>query len=205
MIISTHAILDSIQRGAVVCTPQGLTWTSTTGTSNRNYFPAYGLYNYSVSMSIILASELTGGMSCINGIEYELAGYTTPYTYNDQTIRLVHTQSSFFGTAVTVGLANLQGLSNDTIVKENFTFTITGTGFNSISFDTPFQWNGVDNILVIHENRDGTWQSGYGWGECLSQGVGVNRGAYYYQDASYPSNSQVVNIDNRRINMKLTY
>jgi len=187
------------------CIPQGLTWTSALGTNNRYYFPAYGLYNYSVSMSIILASELTSGMDCINGIEYELASYTTPYTYNNQTIRLVHTQSSFFGTAVTVGLANLQGLSNDTIVKQNFTFTVTNTGWNAISFDTPFEWNGTDNILVIHENRDGTWMSGYGWGECLSQGVGINRGAYYYQDPSYPSSSQVVNVDNRRINMKLTY
>jgi len=191
--------------GSNVCTPQGLTWSSTTGSSNRSYFPAYGLYDYSVSMFIILASELTAGMDCINGIEYHLAGYSTPYTYTDQTIRLVHTQSSSFGTAVTVGLANLQGLSDDTTVKENFNFTITGSGFNAISFDTPFEWNGVDNILVIHENKDGQWNSGYGWGECLSQGSGVNRGAYYYQDTSYPSDSQVVNIDNRRINMKLTY
>ena len=186
------------------CTPQGLTWSSTTGTVNRYMLPAYGLYDYSVSMSIILAGELTTGMSCINGVQYELAGYTSGYTYYNQTIRLVHTQSSFFGTAVTVGLANLQGLSNDTTVKANFDFTISGSGFNAISFDTPFQWNGTDNILVIHENRDGNYNSGYGWGESLSQS-NINRTAYLYQDNSYPLDSQVVTVDHRRINMKLTY
>ena len=205
MIISTHGVLDSIQRGSAVCTPQGLTWTSTTGTANVFYQPAYGLYDYSICMFIILSSELTSGMSCINGIEYEQNGYTTPYTYFNQTIRLAHTQSSFFGTAVTVDLQNLQGVSNDTTVKANFNYTIANSSWNAISFDTPFQWNGTDNILVIHENRDGNYNSGYGWGECLNQGAGVNRTAFLYQDNSYPSNSQVLSVNNRRINMKLTY
>lgn len=187
------------------CTPQGLTWSSTTGTANVFYQPAYGLYDYSICMFIILASELTPGMNCINGLEYETNGYTTPYTYFNQTIRLVHTQSSFFGTAVTVDLQNLQGVSDDTTVKANFDYTIANAGWNSISFDTPFQWNGSDNILVIHENRDGQWDSGYGWGEVLNQGSGINRTAFLYQDNSYPSDNQVLSVNNRRINMKLTY
>jgi hypothetical protein len=186
------------------CNIQGLTWTSGIGTNNRYYFPAYGLYDYSVSMFIILASELDAGISCINGISYQVSGYSSPYTYYNQSIRLLHTQNSFFGTAVTVGLSNLT-VSDDTTVKANFDYTITGSGWNDINFDDNFQWNGSDNILVIHENRDGNYSSGYGWGECLNQGAGINRSVYKYQDNSYPSDSTVMTVDNRRINMKLTY
>ena len=196
--------LPSVGGGPGGCTPQGSTWTSTLGTANVFYQPAYGLYDYSISMFIILASELTPGMSCINGIEYETNGYTTPYTYYNQTIRLAHIQESFFGTAVTVGLQNIT-VSDDTTVKANFDYTIANSSWNSIDFDDKFEWNGVDHILVIHENRDGNYTSGYGWGETLSQGSGINRTAFLYQDDSYPLDSQVLSVNNRRINMKLKY
>ena len=68
-----------------------------------------------------------------------------------------------------------------------------------------FEWNGVDHVLVIHENRGGNYNPGYGWGEVLSQGSGINRTAFLYQDNAYPSDNQVLSVNNRRINMKLKY
>ena len=196
--------LPSVGGGPGGCTPQGLTWSSTPGTANIFYQPAYGLYNYSVAMNIFLAAEMAAGINCINGLEFEVNGYSTPYTYNNFTIKLAHVQNSFFGTAVTVGLDNLT-VSDVTIVKENFNLTIANSGLQTVDFDNNFEWNGTDNILVIYENRDGVYASGYGWGETRSQGAGTNRTAYKFQDGSYPSNSTVLSVDYRRLNITFKY
>ena len=72
---------------------KGLTWSTSIGTSNRSHFPAYGLYDYSVYMSIFLQSELDAGIEVLNGLEVQVGSYSS-YTYYDFTIKIAHTSSS---------------------------------------------------------------------------------------------------------------
>ena len=183
-------------------TIQNLTWTSSTGTSNGNKYPAYGLYDYSHTMYIIRADELSGS-KLLNGLEIELDGYTAGYTYNNQIIKLAHITDNEFGTSVQVNLSGIGGLTDLTTVKNNFTFTISSSGYQTIDFDTNFEYNGSDNLLIIWENRDGSYSSGYGWAECYFDNTYYDSW-YKYQDSSYPS-GYGTRDQSYRPNFKLKY
>ena len=158
------------------------------GTSNKYTYPAYGLYDYSKSMFIYTQSEL-GSSKNITEIEFQIGGYTVPYTYNGQYLQLAHTTDNEFGTNVKVDLTNLNN-SNLTIVKNNFTFTISTNGWTTISFDTPFNYNGIDNLLIIWENWDGSWSSGYGYSESVFDNCSCASDYlswYKYSDNSFPT------------------
>ena len=179
---------------------KGLTWSTTVGTTNRSYFPAYGLYDYSVYMSIFLQSELDSGIEVLTGLEVQLGSYSTNYTYYNFTVKVAHTNSSSIGSYSVY--PNLSGLttSDITTVKNEFDWTVSN-GWNTINFDTNFEWNGTDNIVVLYENRDGSWDSGYGHGESHSPGSYLS--GYKYQDSSYPTGT--VTRNSSRLNTKLKY
>lgn len=153
------------------------------GTTNLPQAPAYGLYDYSWS-SFIYAAGLIGAARQIRGIEIEIAGFTTPYTFNNQTIKLAHLApaTTQFPSVPQVNWSDLP-VSDVTIVKV-FNWTITANGIIQILFDTNFCYNGTSNLIIGWENRDGSWQSGYGWCETANN---TSAGAYKYQDGSYPT------------------
>ena len=182
---------------------QGLTWSSTVGNSNVERYPAYGLYDYSHTMFIIRADELGSGQKLIEGLEIEMAGYSSNYTFYNQTIKLAHTSDLEFGTNVTANLGNISNLSNLTEVKTNFDWTIGSSGYQSINFDTNFEYNGTDSLLIIWENRDGMWGSGFGWAECHFDNSYYDTW-YKYQDNTYP-NGTGTRDQSYRPNLKIKY
>jgi len=184
-------------------TIQGLTWTSPVGTSNIEKYPAYGLYDYSHTMFIIRASEIGTGSKLLNGLEIEVAGYNENYTLYNQTIKLAHTSDLEFGSNVNVNLNGINNLANLTEVKTNFDWTINSNGYQSINFDTNFEYNGTDSLLIIWENRDGMWGSGFGWAECHFDNTYYDSW-YKYQDNTYP-NGPGTRDQSYRPNFKLKY
>jgi hypothetical protein len=168
------------------CSPvQGLTIDSNFGTSNATRYPFYGLYDFSQSMFIVQQSEIGAGEKQLTSISFDLGGYTTPYTVNNQTIKIAHCQDAEFGTSVQVDLSGIN-YTDLTEVKAGFTFTISSSGFATITFDENFCYNGTDNILVVWENRDGTWASGYGYAESWFDNTNY-LSWYKYQDNTYPT------------------
>ena len=184
-------------------TIQNLTWTSPAGTSNEERYPAYGLYDYSHSMFIIRASEIGSGSKLLHGLQIEMAGFTGGYTFANQTIKLAHTSDLEFGDNVKVDLTNINNVTNLTTVKANFDWNIGSSGFQTITFDTNFEYNGSDSLLIIWENRDGNWNSGFGWSECWFDNTYVDSW-YKYQDNSYPSGYGTKDLSYRP-NFKLNY
>ena len=177
-------------------------WTSAEGTSNQERYPAYGYYNYSQTMFIIRADELPGVMN-ITGLEVEVAGYTPGYTYYNQTIKLAHVSDLEFGSNVSASLNGLNGLSNLTEVRTNFDWTINQSGYQSIDFDNHFNYNGTDSLLIIWENRDSNWGSGFGWAECQFDNTYYSSW-YKFQDNGYP-NGIGTRDQSYRPNFKLKY
>lgn len=158
------------------------------GTSNASYAPAYGLYDYSWYAAIYRASEFTSGATTerqIEGIEIEVGGYTTPYTYINQNLILYHVQEDTFDSSPAVNLSDLT-ISDETYVKSGFTFTISSNGYQTITFDENFCYNGTDNLLLVWENRDGSWASGFGHGE-YDFSPSISRAAHKEQDTTYPT------------------
>jgi hypothetical protein len=184
-------------------TIQNLVWTSPVGTSNEERYPAYGYYDYSHSMFIIRASEIGSGSKLLHGLEIEVGGYTNGYTFDNQTIKLAHISDLEFGDNVKVDLTNINGVANVTTVKDNFDWTISSSGYQTIDFDTNFEFNGTDNLLIIWENRDGSWGSGFGWAECYFDNTYYDSW-YTYQDNSYPSGYGTKD-QSYRPNFKLKY
>jgi hypothetical protein len=169
------------------CSPiVGTTWNSTVGTSNNSYHPAYGLYDYSQTMMIYRQSDIGSGEKQINSISFELKNYSGGYTLNNQTIKLAHITDSQFGTSVQCDLSGIGGLSDLTTVK-SFNWSASN-GWVTFTFDDNFCYNGVDNLMIVWENRDGTWASGYGWAESHSTSSQYLTW-YVYQDDTYPTGS----------------
>jgi len=169
------------------------------GTNNVFQAPAYGLYDYSWS-SFIYTAGLIGAARQIRGIEVQVSSFTTPYTFNNQTIKLAHLAlaTTTFDANPAVDWSDMP-VSDVTVVK-SFNWTVSANGFIQILFDTNFCYNGVDNLILGWENRDGSWAIGYGWGEAIGS---ASSGAYKYQDTTYPTGNGT-RISNR-LNLRILY
>jgi hypothetical protein len=195
--------------GSGGCAPvEGLTvFTTPTGTSNVTYAPAYGLYEYSVTVSLILASEIGAGVSKqFTGLAFELNGWTNGYTMENQNIEIFHTSESSIQNNGTVNNP-VNDIRDKTVVKSNFTFVAqNGTVYVQVNFDTNFCWNGTDNVVVRWTNNSGAYTySGYGWSEGISgSGVG-NRFGYDYQDGSPVPETEILLRQTRRPNIRFNY
>jgi len=190
--------------GGGATTIQNLVWQSPEGTSNEDHYPAEGYYDYGQSMIIIRASELGTGAKMLHGLEIEVNGYTPGYTFNNQTLKLAHTSDLEFGSNVKTDLTNINGLADLTSVKADFTWTINSSGYQTIDFDTNFEYNGTDSLLIIWENRDGSWNPGFGWAECHFDNTYADSW-YKHQDDSYPSSSYGTADQSYRPNIRLKY
>ena len=183
--------------------PQGptiknLNWESNVGTTNVGYAPLYGLYDYSVYVTIIKADELSSDIEIINKIQVQLGGYSSGYQVDNQIIKLGHTSKGLFSWGDTYTSITAEHTLTQVV---NSPLTIIN-GWNELTFDTNFEWNGTDNIILIWENRDGSWKSGYGWGETHT--VTNYQTMHHRADGSFPSTINLLPISSR-INLKLGY
>jgi large repetitive protein len=178
---------------------QGLNLQVGTGTTNIFQYPAYGLYNFSWTSMIWDAAEMAGTKQ-ITGIEIEIGGYTVPYTYNNQTIKLAHLDpaTTQFDNNPAVNWSDMP-VSDVTIVK-TFNWTISTSGWLVINFDTPFCYNGTSNLILGWENRDGSWAFGYGYAEST---LISRKGAYKNNDPAFPTGNG--NRYSYRMNIRFKY
>jgi len=147
------------------------------GTSTIGYVPAYGLYDYSWSQVIYLQSEI-GDAIDINKISYNVSTEPDSYTMPDQKIYMKHTADATFPDAAYDDPAT----AGFTLVYDG-PVTWDGSGWNDIMLDTPFSYNGTDNLIVYWQNWDGDWTSGYPQFYYTSQ---TDRAKYKFQDTSFP-------------------
>lgn len=122
------------------------------GTRNIVATPAYGLYDYTQSGMIYLASELesigVSSRNSITAIEFEFEGWRTNYALNDQLIKISHIKESSFNSTEYPDYRSLN-VTNTTIVKNTFDWRAPANeDWEVFNFDTPFIWNGEDNILI---------------------------------------------------------
>jgi hypothetical protein len=148
------------------------------GTVGTSYVPVYGYYDYSWSRVIYLASEL-GEAKEITKVSYQLYNDPSGYVMPDQKIYMKHTTDATFANG------SYEDVSTYT---ECFNGTITWTGVQGdwfeITLDTPFQYNGTDNLVIYWQNYDGDYASGYPRFYYKST---TYRSTHKYQDNSFPA------------------
>ena len=146
------------------------------GTGTTGYFPFYTLYNYSISESLFLSTEL------------EAAGVTT-----SPLISLSWYATNAPGYAqqgITIWMANVtdETLTTTSHVVTDMTKVYTGAitptiGWNEFVFNEDnFAWDGHSNILIYCQRNNGVWNSTVNWQATTN--LPFNAMAYKYQDSA---------------------
>lgn len=153
--------------------------------TNSSFMPAYGLYGYSVSGTILSASDL-GASKQISGLQIHPSSFTVPYTFLNQEIWIGQISNSTFPTSTPqVNFSDLTFTVPLTKVKNAFTYTVSANNlWVTINFDTNFCYNGTNNLLIVWKNYDGSWASGYGTHQVANV---VSRAMWAGNDPSYPT------------------
>ena len=154
------------------------------GNDGENYHPFYGLYDYSHNMYIYDQVDIGNGEKEIFELSFDLSSYGDGYTYYDLTIKLAHTSDDEFRSNARVNLSNIEHRTLTTCITE-YDLQVNTDGFITIPFTTSFNYNGVDNLLVIVENHDGDWTMGFGAGKGMY--TPNYKSWYKYSDNYYPS------------------
>lgn len=121
------------------------------GDDLNSYVPTYSLYNYSLTQQIYTAAEI-GTAGTINSIAFFNGGTEKARNID---LYLVHTTKSTFDGANDW----IAATANDKVFSGEVTFTADGE-WTTITLDTPFSYNGTDNLAVIVDDNSGNWSSG---------------------------------------------
>ena len=155
---------------AIFLAPAGGDVTIGSGTSTSQYIPTYNYYDYSLTQQIYTQAEV-GEAGTITQIAFYVSANPDQRKLD---IYMSHTsKSSFSSTSDWV----TQGTSYR-VVHDYQTFS--QTGWNVIPLDTPFEYNGTDNLLVTVDDNTNSWNSSKTSFYVYS--TGANRAHYTYQD-----------------------
>lgn len=141
--------------------------------------PTSNYYNYSYTQQIILGSELNG-VGEISSIKLRYTGSSALTSKNNCTIYIGHTTLSSFSSA------------DDFVAPDSMDMVFTGNlnssnGWNEYFFNTPFAYNGTDNIVIaVDDNSGGYNNTDYTY--AVDQ-TSAPMALCFYSDASNPDAS----------------
>lgn len=152
------------------------------GTNESQSFPFDPFFGYSYTQSIYLSSEINASGD-ITGLQWYYSGTSLLTNNQELTIYLGHTTKTVFdGTQST----SWEPVSNLTAVYTGG-IPVTGPGWVSITFDTPFTYNGTDNLIIaVDENMSGYNSSS---DDFYNTSVIGNRSINYRSDSVNPDPS----------------
>lgn len=155
-----------------------------TGTEQNNQLPLNTYYNYSYTQQIYTAAEIGNTIGGINCISFQYI-HSSLQTKDIEVYLGNTTKTTFNSSSDWVSISDMQLVYNGTI---NFT---PGMADNwvTIPFNTPFEWDGVSNIVVAVVNNTGSYlDSDPSFRYHIATG---NTTLYIYQDgASYNPENQ---------------
>ncbi len=147
--------------------------------SGNDAIPVAQFFDQSFGGWIILNSEMGTNRKTITGMsiyKQDKSGTSSSVSMINQYIKMAHCTDTFFpsgtldptgATASAVSLSNILTLTDETTVYSgSLTFNDpTGEWTPKITFDTPFEYNGRDNIAMLWINADNSYTSTrYEWG-----------------------------------------
>ncbi|MCQ2291631.1 MAG: fibronectin type III domain-containing protein [Bacteroidales bacterium] len=149
------------------------------GTATSYYVPLNNYFNYTYTQQIFLASEM-GGATTINSVAFDYAYATASSSKSNVDIYLKHTnKSSFSSTTDYEPITGAQLVYSGNLNCQQ--------GWNTFTFTTPFQYNGVDNLMLIVDDNSGSYNgSSYVF---HVEAQSASRSLYYYSDSANPDPS----------------
>lgn len=125
----------------------------TNGTTNA-YLPFYGLYNYAYSQQIIDAEEINTTAGNIYSVSFNCSSAPASTSTGNIKIWMANTTKSVFDNNT-----DYIDPSTLTLVYEGPSSYAYQTGWNTFTFDTPFEYTG-GNVVVAYYEGNGSWNSG---------------------------------------------
>ena len=164
-----------------------------TGTGTSTYIPTMGNYNYSFTQQIYLASEI-GAAGTISGVSIQVT--STGALARNIDVYLMHTSQTTISSWLPMDNAQL-------VYSGTVGFT---EGWQAIAFNTPFAYNGSDNLVLIVDDNTGSWGNYPTFG---AHSTVSGRSRYAYNDGTNydPANPSAVAAGTAyayRSNVKLT-
>ncbi len=146
------------------------TFTIGTGTDSWDY-PMHAFYHDARTQTIYLASEI-GRAGYITAIALDVV--TIPgQVLNSWTIRMKHTNLSSY--------SSLSWETGWTTVYQS-NEAISGTGWRTFAFTTPFSYDGVNNLMIDFSFNNSSYTTN---GLCRYSVPGATRSIYYYTDSVF--------------------
>ena len=169
---------------AIFSKPAGGDTTIGSGTSTNNggYLPTHVWYKYSLTQQIYTSSEV-GSAGNITAISFYYNSSTSSGSRSID-VYLAHTSNA------TISSWQTQSNSNK-VYSGSHTFT---QGWNTITLNTPFAYNGTSNLLLTFDDNTGSYdvsstQSFY------TYSTGSSRAIYYYKDSGNPNPTTTVSVN----------
>lgn len=156
------------------------------GNNQSQNMPIEAYFGYTYAQSIYLASEIDASGQ-ITGIQYYFSGTSTLPDSQQWVVYLAHSSRESYETS-----ADWEDISNFTQVYSGG-FPVTGPGWYTITFETPFEYNGTDNLIIaVEEDQAAFDESG---DDFWNSAVAGNRSIYAYSDtvnidSTDPNNNQ---------------
>ena len=150
------------------------------GDNQLQHGPFEPFYDYSYTQSIYYASEINAA-GTITGLQWYFSGNSGSTLPNSQTltIYLGHTTQTSFQT-VPPTFEPLSGLTS--VYSGNI--SVNGPGWVSIVFDTPFVYNGIDNLVIAVDENTVNHDSGSD--DFYNSPVATPRTVYFYGNGLNP-------------------
>ena len=142
------------------------------GTATNSNLPSQSYYNYTLSQQIYTANELGSMAGIITTIGFYNSGSQKTRSYD---IYLTHTTKNSFSNSadwITVSEA-------DKVYSGSVTMAVSG--WTTITFDTPFYYDGVSNLALIVDDNTGSWSQGL---SCLVFDAEGNQAIYKCNDGT---------------------
>ena len=153
------------------------------------FFPIYTCYGYNYSQQTYLASEIVaagatagtpGFISSISFNPTSIVASSFSSLCKDWVVYLGNTsKSTFSGTTDWVPFSSLTKVFDGVV-------TVSGAGWFTISFSTPFYWDGTSNLVVAVDENTPSWYCTASWQATSRTGT---RGLLYYSDGTNPNPS----------------
>ena len=164
------------------------------GTSTSYYVPSYGNYNYGFSQQIYKSSEINAAAT-ISGFEIEVSNTGAKARTID--IYMMHTSENTITSWLPMDNAQL-------VYSGVVTFT---QGWQLITFDSPFNYNGTDNLVLIVDDNTGSYGN---YPTFRTNNGGTNCSRYFYSDGTNfnpfnPTTASTQSSTSTRNNIRFTY
>ncbi len=146
------------------------------GTGTTYYFPIDNYFNYSCTEQVYLAEEI-GVAGTINSISFYY-NYGTAYTAPNVTMYMKHVSRTGF-----TSTTDCEPLEAGDVVWTG-AIAPTEAGWYTFTLDTPFEYNGTDNLLVaFFDGTSGYPGTSYTWRQTATS---TTMGLRYYSDSYAP-------------------